>query len=204
MEQKIQELTDKIYQEGVQKGEEKAHQIISDAEAKAAGIIAEARTEAEKIVADAQKRADELKRNTESELRLSGSQALSAIKQQILNLVTARVIEGGTTAALSDPATIKELVKHIVQNWNAASGEAPRLEVLLPVQKQEELKKSFEKSASDLLKKGVNLTFTKNIKAGFRIGPADGTFRISLTDEDFMEFFKEYLRPKTRQYLFEE
>ncbi|NLG15893.1 MAG: V-type ATP synthase subunit E [Fibrobacter sp.] len=204
MEQKIQELTEKIYQEGVEKGEQKATQIISEAEGKAAGIIGDAKAEAEKIIADARTQAQELKRNTESELKLTGSQALSAIKQQILDLVTAKVIEDSTTQVLADPSNVKDFVSTVIQNWNVTSGEAPRLEVLLPANKQEELKKSFEKSASDLLKKNIDLSFTKSIKSGFRIGPVGGGYRISLTDEDFQEFFKEYLRPRTRQYLFGE
>lgn len=203
MEQKIQELTAKIYQEGVEKGESQAKNIIAAAQEKANGIVADAKVQADKIVADAQKQSAELKRNTEAEIRLSGTQALSAIKQQILDLVTAKAVDEGMSATLSDPATVKEFVALVVQNWKMGN-DAPRLEVLLPAQKQGELKKAFEKGGSDLLKKGLSLTFTKSIKAGFRIGPQDGSFRISLTDEDFSEFFKEYLRPRTRTWLFGE
>jgi V/A-type H+-transporting ATPase subunit E len=203
MEQKIQELTAKIYQEGVEKGESQAKQLIAEAKEKADGIVADAKAQAEKIVADAQKQSEELKRNTEAEIRLSGTQSLSAIKQQILDLVTAGVIDEGMSATLSDPATVKEFVSLVVKSWNIGT-EAPRLEVLLPAQKQDELTKVFEKGASDLLKKGLTLSFSKSLKAGFRIGPQDGSFKISLSDEDFAEFFKEYLRPKTRTWLFGE
>lgn len=204
MEQKIQELTNKIYQEGVEKGEQRARQLVTEAESKAAGILAEAKAQAEKILLEAQSQAAELKRNTEAELRLSGSQAISAVKQQLLEMITAKVIEGGTSGALSDPSTVKDLIQSVLQNWKASDGIAPKLEVLLPANKQNEFSAAFEKGASDLLKKGIQLSFSKNIKAGFRIGPVDGSYRISLTDEDFQEFFKEYLRPRTRQYLFGE
>jgi V/A-type H+-transporting ATPase subunit E len=69
MEQKIQELTNKIYQEGVEKGEQRARQLVSEAEAKAASILAEAKAQAEKILLEAQNQAAELKRNTEAELK---------------------------------------------------------------------------------------------------------------------------------------
>jgi V/A-type H+-transporting ATPase subunit E len=203
MEQKIQELTAKIYQEGVEKGESQARAIIAEAQSKAAGIITDTKNQADKIMAEAQKQAAELKRNTEAEIRLSGAQALSAIKQQILNIVTAEVIEDSITATLSNPATVREFISVLVHNWKPG-GETPHLEVLLPEQQQHELTKEFQKSGSDLLKKGLTLAFSKNIKAGFRIGPQDGSFRISMTDEDFAEFFKEYLRPKTRTWLFGE
>jgi V/A-type H+/Na+-transporting ATPase subunit E len=203
MEQKIQELTAKIYQEGVEKGQTQAQKIIDEAQEKAGGIVADAKAQAEKIIADAKQQAEELKRNTEAEIKLSGNQALSAIKQQILDLVTAASIDEGLTASLSDPATIKEFVSLAVKNWKIGN-EVPKLEVLLPAAKQEELRKIFEKTASDLFKKGLSLTFSKSLKAGFRIGPKNGAFKISFTDEDFAEFFKEYLRPRTRSWLFGE
>jgi V/A-type H+-transporting ATPase subunit E len=204
MEQKIQELTDKIYKEGVEKGEERAKEIVSEAEAKAAQVVKDAEATAEKIVADARKQADELKRNAESELKLAGSQAVSSIKNRIVGLVTAKVVDDAAGKTLSDPAALKEFVHAAISNWKMSEGEAPSLEVLLPAAKQEELARAFHVGASGELHKGVEVRFSKDVKAGFRIGPADGSFKISLTDEDFKEFFKEYLRPKTRAYLFGE
>ena len=203
MNQKIQELTEKIYQEGVEKGESRAQKIVADAQEKAGGIVADAKAQAEKILADAQKQAAELKRNTEAEIKLSGTQALSAIKQQILDLITSKVVDDSMTKSLSEPGTIKEFVGLIVQSWKTGTTIAG-LEALLPEQKKDELEKAFQKSSSDLMKKGLSLSFSKSVKAGFRIGPKEGSFKISLTDEDFAEFFKEYLRPRTRTWLFGE
>lgn len=53
MENKIQELTDKIYHEGVEKGNEEALRIVSEAQAKAEKLIEDARKQAEEIVASA-------------------------------------------------------------------------------------------------------------------------------------------------------
>lgn len=201
MEQKIQELTAKIYQEGVEKGEAQAKKIIIDAQEKAAAIIAEAKAKAEKSVTEAKQQSVELKRNTEAEIKLAGAQAISSIKQQILDLITAKVIDSNVSLSLNDPATIKNFISIFISNWKSGA-DASKLEVLLPASKQEELCKAFELGGSDVLKKGLTLTFSKTIKAGFRIGPQGGSFKISCTDEDFSEFFKEYLRPRTRAFLF--
>ncbi|MDR0305605.1 MAG: hypothetical protein LBI42_02085 [Chitinispirillales bacterium] len=204
MEQKIQELTEKIYQEGVEKGNEKAKEIVSDAEKKAVEVVSEAKSQAEKIIADAQKQAAELKRNTESELKSSGSQAVAAIKSQIVNLITSKVIDDASSKALSDPAVLKDFVSQVISNWKMGEDEAPALEVMLPAAKQEELNKSFQSGVNAELKNELKVSFSKNIKSGFSIGPAGGGYKINLTDEDFREFFKEYLRPRTRTYLFGE
>jgi V/A-type H+-transporting ATPase subunit E len=204
MEQKIQELTEKIYREGVEKGEARAKDIVADAEGRAAAIVKEAKAQAEKLLADARKQADDLKRNAESELKNAGSQAIASIKNRIVNLISAKVLDESAGKTLSDPGALKEYILAAIQSWKLAGGEAPNLEVLLPAAKQDELQRSFNVGAGQALAAGVTVNFAADVKAGFRIGPADGTYKISLTDDDFKEFFKDYLRPRTRAYLFGE
>ena len=48
MDSKLQELTDKIYTEGVEKGKEEAAKIVEKANAEAKAIVAKAKAEAEK------------------------------------------------------------------------------------------------------------------------------------------------------------
>ena len=60
MENKIQELTDKIYREGVEKGNEEAQRLIEEARKEADKLLADARSKAETIVAEAHKQSDEL------------------------------------------------------------------------------------------------------------------------------------------------
>ena len=64
MENKIQELTDKIYREGVEKGNEEAQRLVSEAQAQAEKLIEDAKKQAESILAEAKKSADELNENT--------------------------------------------------------------------------------------------------------------------------------------------
>ena len=44
--------------------------------------------------------------------------------------------------------------------------------------------------------------FSKKVGGGFSIGPKDGSWFVSLTDETFRELIAEYLRPVTRKLLF--
>ena len=92
MDTKIQEITEKIYKEGVEKGQEEAGRIIAQAKEQEEVVVREADSRAKQIIANAEKQADELKRNTEAELRLFASQAVEALKSEIANLVTDRVV----------------------------------------------------------------------------------------------------------------
>ena len=55
MENKIQELTEKLLKDGVEKGNAEAERIIAEANEKAAKIMADAKAQAEEIEAAAKK-----------------------------------------------------------------------------------------------------------------------------------------------------
>ena len=103
MDTKIQELTDKIYREGVEKGNTEAERIISEANERKENILKEAESEAKGIVAAAEKEAAELKKNTEAELKLFATQAVEALKSEVSDLITGEVVASNIKAAVVDP-----------------------------------------------------------------------------------------------------
>ena len=58
MNDKIQQLTDKLYQEGLAKGQAEGEQILASARAEAEKILKDARSEADAVLALARKDAD--------------------------------------------------------------------------------------------------------------------------------------------------
>ena len=98
MENKIQELTDKIYREGVEKGNEEAQKLITKAQEEAKKIVENAQKEADSILATAHKSADELAENTKSELKLFAGQAVNALKSEIATLVTNKIVSADVKA----------------------------------------------------------------------------------------------------------
>ena len=202
MEQKIAELTEKLFKEGVEKGEAEKKSIVGAAQSEAERIRNEAEKQAQRLVAEARKQAEDLKKNIESEIKLSSLQAISSLKQKIADMLLAKTVDENVSSALSDPGFLKELIEATVNNWKF--GQEQALEIVLPEALKTKLEKSLEKSLKDIMKKGATVTFSKSIKGGFQIGPSGASFKISLTDDDFNEFFKEYLRPRTRSFLFKE
>ena len=81
----LSELTDKIYAEGVEKGNAEAQQIVEKANAKAADIVAEAEKKAAAILADAESKAADLDKKTRAELKLYAEQSVNAVKTEITN-----------------------------------------------------------------------------------------------------------------------
>ena len=91
MENKIQELTDKLFREGVEKGNEEAQRIVEKANGEAAGIVKNAQKEAEEIVAAAEKKAAELLNNTKKELGLYAGQTVQVSIPALMTTVPGTV-----------------------------------------------------------------------------------------------------------------
>lgn len=202
MENKIAELTGKLFHEGVEKGEKQAAILIREAEEKAARIRAGAEAEAKAVAEKAAREAEECRRNMESELKLAAIQAVDAVKQKIMQVVSLKAVEEPVGRSFSDPAVVTEFIRLVLQNWKAGPGATPDLVCLLPEGKRKELEQAADQAARSALAGNVEIRFSPSLKAGFRIGPRDGSFLVSFTDDDFKEFFSLYLRPRTRAFIF--
>lgn len=202
MTSKIQELTSIIYNEGVQKAQEEAEAILKEAREKAAGIEKEAQIKSEKLISEAGEKAQELKRQVDSEIKMTINQAVSAMKQNISSLISTKVIQPPVKELFSDGDFLQNLVLTVVKGW--VEKDNFDLNVILPGQDRNKLEEFFKNSLAEEMNKGLQVNFAQNLKSGFKIGPSDGSYLINFTDEDFTNFFKAYLRPKTSQLLFEE
>jgi len=202
MNSKIQQLTETIYNEGVQKAREDADAIIKEAKEKAASIEREAKKKSDRIMKETEEKSQELESQVNSEIKMSLNQAVSAIKQEITRLITLQVIKPPVHELFSDEEYLKSLISEIVEGW--MEKESIDLTIIMPESKKEQLETFFKNNLADEMNKGLSVTFSNKLKSGFKIGPSDGSYIISFTDEDFINFLKGYLRPKTGEILFGE
>ena len=196
MDTKIQELTDKIYKEGVEKGNEEANKIIAVAKEKEESIVREAEDKAAQILVEAEKKALELKKNTEAELRLFASQAVEALKSEVTNLVADKIATDNVKAATVDAAFIQKTILETAKEW------AKNENVIIQTGEANALIEYFEANAKDLFNKGVKIEKVNEKKTSFTLGPANGDYKISFGEEEFIAYFKEFLRPQLIEMLF--
>ena len=194
MENKIQELTEKNFNEGVEKGRAEADRILAEANAKAAEIVKEAEAKAEAVMAKARKDAEELDANTRSELKLYSAQAVGAIKSEVANIVTDTVIKESLQAAFKEDL-LKQVILKIAERWNANE------QLVISTSEAEDLKKFFAAKAKDLLDKGVEVKQVNGVK-GFSVSPADGSYKVNFGEGEFEAFLKSFLRPQIIELLF--
>lgn len=202
MQNKLQELTEKLYQEGLVKGKAEGEELLAKARQEAAQIIAGAKEEAKAITAKAEKDAEDLRSKVESDLKMASAQCLQATKKDIENLLVGQIEAGKVSEALKDSAFIKEIIKTVAARFNAE--EATDLALILPESQKAELEPWVKDELAKTLKAEVSADFSKKISGGFTVGPKDGGWFVSLTEQTFNELIAEYLRPVTRKILFGE
>lgn len=202
MDNKLQELTERLYNEGLSKGRQEADALVAKAKAQAQEIVDKAREEAGAIRAAAEKQAGETRTMVEGDLKMAATQTISALRQQVENMVITKAVAQPVGAALSDEGFVKDLIAMVVRAFNAANPDGIGLDVILPAAAQKELEQAFANEALKNLDKGIEVKNVKGLANGFRIGPRDGGYQLSFTGDDFTALIGEYLRPATRKILF--
>jgi len=204
MENKLQELTQKLYTIGVEKAKNEADIIIAEAQKKADEVIKNAHAEAGTIIGNAKKESAELKKKTESELKLSSKQVIATVKNQVTNLVVQDLLSKDLEKNLTDNDFMKTIIELIVKKWQPDDAQSTNLQIILPQEKKDSFNKYIKEKINHLLAKGLTVNFEDNFKSGFKIAPKDNSYIINFAQEDFDNFFKTYLRTQTANLLYGE
>lgn len=200
MSNKLQELTDRLYNEGLSKGKEEGEILLFKARKEADEIIANARKQAKDIVTEAENRAAQLKEKAESDIKMASEQALMATKKDIENLLVNALCAEETEKVLSEEKFLKEIILAVAQKFSTQQSED--ISLVLPASLKSMLEPWVSTELKKALKKEISVDFSKKIKGGFSIGPQNGSWYISMSDESFKALISEYLRPVTKKLLF--
>ncbi|KAA6342270.1 V/A-type H+/Na+-transporting ATPase subunit E [termite gut metagenome] len=196
MENKIQELTDKIYREGVEKGNEEAQRIIAEAQDKAQRMVEDARIEADSIISSSRKAANELVKNTKSELKLFAGQAVNALKSEITTMVTGKIVSAPVKEFIKDKEFLNKFIVALATQWSASEP------IVISTEEAALLTKYFTTNAKKLLDEGITIKQVNGREALFTVSPADGSYKVSFGEEEFVNYFKEFIRPQLVEILF--
>lgn len=196
MNTKLQELTDKIYSEGIEKANDEAKKILAAAQKEAADIIAKAEDQSAKTIKLADDNSNELMKNTRSELKLFAQQSVNALKSEITNIISGSIVSDSVKVATADKGFMQKMILNLVEEL--AKGQ----QVTVEAKDAEALTAYFETNAKTLLNKSVKVTQVNGVKADFTVIPADGGYKLTFGDDELIAYFKEFLRPKLVEMLF--
>lgn len=201
----VQELIDKLKNQGILEGQKQADAIIREAETKASDILLKAQQEADKVFAETRKKLqieqkashEAIKtafRDSEIALRVKLREAFSAHLKKLVSL------------ELRDKDFIKQLVLAIAGAKAAEIQSTPQMAILLPAEQEDaEAKAKLQHLVlgitNEMLREGVELLPSPDIQGGIKVRLVGQDLEIDLTDETLSNLLLKYLLPRYRDIL---
>ncbi|MFR9649946.1 MAG: hypothetical protein SNJ33_00140 [Rikenellaceae bacterium] len=199
---KLQQLTDKLYKDGLESGRKESEVLISKATSEAAKIVADAKAQAAQILSKATKEAEDSRQNSLTEITLAGRQAMATIKAELENLIVTKSLSSEVKAMSLDAKFLKDMMLALASQWSSAASGKVELSAMLPAAKQTEFDKVFKASVKELLAAGVEVGYSDRVTSGFRIAAKGEGYYLSFSEADFDSLMRQYLREKVSQMLF--
>ncbi len=193
---KLEEITNQLYAEGVERGKNEAQALIAQAEQQALEIKNKAEQEAAAIIAKAQAKAAELDKNTRSELHMFAQQSVNALRTEVANLVCGRIVEDSVKAASADAKFMQSIILMMAQQMVKEGN------VVIEAKDADALKAYFAAQAKEALNQGIEIKSVKDLKTDFVLKAVKGGYQLSFGDAEFEAYFRAFIRPQLMDLLF--
>ena len=203
MQDKLQQLTEKLYNEGLAKGKQEAESLLKSAKEESEKMLSDAKEECRLLKERTEKECSDLRLKAEGDIKTASRQALSQIKQDIEGAVKMEAVSAPVKEALSSSDFMQGLIKTVVSAFGAGK-DATSLDLVLPESMKEKLSGFLKGELASSFGKGLDVNFSKDLGAGFRISQKGRGYFIDFTDDSFEKIIAEYIRPKTRKLIFGE
>ena len=202
MQDKLQELTDRLYNEGLSKGKQEGEELLRKAHEEADAIVAEAKAEAERIIAQANKEAEELKTKVTADVKMAATQSIAVTKQEIEQMVVTQTAQQGVKANMGNTEFVKDLIMNVIRAFNPQNASPVGLDLILPEDMKAQVEPFVQNEIAQQFKGEVKVDYSKKMNGGFKVAPREGGYMLQFTDEEFTQLIANYLRPATKKILF--
>jgi V/A-type H+-transporting ATPase subunit E len=205
----VQELVDRLRQDGVVEGQEQAARILEEARREAAGIVDLARREAAEIREKAELESTRLRKAGEEALELAVRDALLRLRTEIEDRFAAQ-LGRLVSETLQDHHFIEKLLLNI-------TGEAVPRDQPVEVVLSESIRSTVPDDpighpgsnvdgfvlglTGDMLREGVTVSVSDEVEVGLIVRVADEGLEVRLDERALRELLRENLLPRFRELL---
>lgn len=197
MTEEIKTLIEKINQEGVIAGEEKAKAIESQARIKAEGILNQVKAQAERLISEAQDNISKMQEKEKKLLEQAARDTILVLRQEI-NAMLDRLVVKEVDKALT-PEGLFKILSMIIQA--ACANTKGEIIVTLNKEDLQALESGFLAQLKDKVKQEIVLRPAENIHGGFIISYDAGKSQFDFSDKALAEYIGTYLKPKLKEIL---
>lgn len=197
-DQRLQEISDQLYRDGIEKAELLAKEIIADAQDQARRIVKKARREENQILNDAKEEADTLHKQSQSDLERTAQHIILELKEKTVSLLLNTSLETSFNS-LSDPKFLEEIILEITKGW---SEQKNSLSFTFPKQLEDKINQGLATSLKESLAQNLQFRFDDSIDLGFEIHNHEEDYKLRFDEETFKNYFIQLLQHRTRKALF--
>lgn len=201
-ESKLQEITRKLYEEGLSKGKAEGDRILAEARAEAERSKKAAEAEVAALRAQATAEIAKEKESAEAELKRCLRQMLAAAKTDLEENLLQKTVEPAVKAAFEQDAFIKELLLETVRAFGQGEAGAADLTLLLPEDRRQQYDAMLQQVLGQALQAGLQVQYRRDLQHGFQVQNREKGYKLSFTEADFTALFKQYARENLRRWLF--
>lgn len=205
----VQELIDKLKNQGVSEGQKQAEQIISEAHNKASQILSQAKTESDKLLSEARHKIDVERKSSHEAIKTAFRDTEISLRSRVREAFSAH-LRRLVSFELSDINFIKQLVLAIASEKTNEITQVARADILLPAKIFEtdengsHLSQEGKQGMShlvlgithDMLREGIELKPSTDVKGGIKVRLIDKDIDLDLTDEALSDLLLKYLLPR--------
>lgn len=209
----VQELIDRLSQEGVAEGQQQAKQIVADAQRKAYSIVESAREQAADILHQAREQAQQYQSAGEDALRLAARDAVRDFRARVHDGLRQRLQEL-VQHQMKDADILKRMIVAIARKASEDLDDE-QLEILLPAESltEEEVRKSIETGNPDAMtqfmqgmigediREGVRVSLGNRTNGGLTVRVINQNLEIDLTDDAIADLLAKHLLPRYRAIM---
>lgn len=212
----VESLIERLREQGVSAGQERAENIVLDAQKRAEWIIEEAELEAQQLIVEAKKQSDALRMSGEDALKLATRDALLKLRDTLLGSFSKevkRVVGQKMEQDAFLERLILQLASKVREQLDLDSQE--NISIFLPNSPVgvDELKNNPEEMkvgtlthytasiAADMLRKGISIQVSEDIAKGLSVRLEADDMIIDFTDEMISALLLEHLQPRFRTLL---
>ena len=194
----LEGLLQRIREEGTERANQEADQILAVARQQASNIVKEAEAEAKRILQEAESRVAQLSEAGRKAQEQAARDLVLAVRAELVGMLD-RLIDRAGRDALTGEA-LQELILKASADCLAGDG-GKHIEIHLNEKDLARLADSFVSQLKEELQAGVELKAHPGIQAGFRVGSRGGAMFYDFTAPALAEALASLLRPQFAKWL---
>jgi V/A-type H+-transporting ATPase subunit E len=199
MADELQQLIERIQQEGLAKAEGEARRIVDEARAQAETLRRDAETQARDIVEAAEREAKTFAERGGKALDQAARDVILSVHQAVNDTFQALVRQTVGEALTLD--TLKQMMVKVVEGYCAGQGQCSEIDLIVSPRDQQPLVDFFLKSYREAIDKGIEIHADAGVVKGFRVSLEGEHLHHDFTQQEIAAAMGRLLRPRLAEIL---